>query len=481
MIKWPFNTLIVQLTLLVIAALTAAQVISLWLFADERSLAIRAALGFEAAGRAANVARLLESTPSELRPAILGAADSPLVRFDVSTKPEVSVSDYSDGGVIEARVRKLLGDGYSKDIRVELRQIEGKILPLPHLSAEMAEMHKAMMRGELSAVEMNLSIALSEGQWLNVGTRFERPPLQWPFFATLTFALTAALILMVVFWFLLARLTGPLRRLVSAADKLGRGEEVSELPVAGPLEVKNLTRAFNQMQDRLTRFVADRTKLLASLGHDLKSPLTAMRVRAEMVDDEETRTSLVACVEEMQSMVESTITFARGLIGSENTQLIEVGETLSSLQKNVVEPFSFEKDREVHIRVRPLAFRRALRNLIENALRYGGNARVNYEVQDQTLLVSIEDDGPGIPEVQLEQVFEPFFRLEESRSLETGGHGLGLSISRTIARSHGGDISLSNREGKGLVAQLRIPLSEDSLTPELKESAGNAGFVKTGC
>lgn len=180
-------------------------------------------------------------------------------------------------------------------------------------------------------------------------------------------------------------------------------------------------------------------------------------------------------------MVRSTITFARGLIGSENTQLIEVGETLSSLQKNVVEPFSFEKDREVHIRVRPLAFRRALRNLIENALRYGGNARVNYEVQDQTLLVSIEDDGPGIPEVQLEQVFEPFFRLEESRSLETGGHGLGLSISRTIARSHGGDISLSNREGKGLVAQLRIPLSEDSLTPELKESAGNAGFVKTGC
>ncbi len=145
-----------------------------------------------------------------------------------------------------------------------------------------------------------------------------------------------------------------------------------------------------------------------------------------------------------------------------------------------MEPFSFEKDREVHIRVRPLAFRRALRNLIENALRYGGNARVNYEVQDQTLLVSIEDDGPGIPEVQLEQVFEPFFRLEESRSLETGGHGLGLSISRTIARSHGGDISLSNREGKGLVAQLRIPLSEDSLTPELKESAGNAGFVKTG-
>jgi signal transduction histidine kinase len=127
-----------------------------------------------------------------------------------------------------------------------------------------------------------------------------------------------------------------------------------------------------------------------------------------------------------------------------------------------------------------MAFRRALRNLIENALRYGGNARVIYEVQGQSLLISIEDEGPGIPEDQLEQVFEPFFRLEESRSLETGGHGLGLSIARTIARAHGGDITLSNREGKGLVAQIKIPLSEDDPSPETKESPDTAGLVQTG-
>ncbi|WP_208978297.1 hypothetical protein [Pseudovibrio denitrificans] len=140
---WPFNTLIVQLTLLVIAALVAAQMISLWLFVDERSLAIRAALGFEAAGRAANVARLLENAPAEAQSAILEAADSPLVRFKLSSRPTVAVDDYSDGGVVEMRVRRLLGDNKDRDIRVELRQVEGKILPLPHLSGEMAEMHMA--------------------------------------------------------------------------------------------------------------------------------------------------------------------------------------------------------------------------------------------------------------------------------------------------------------------------------------------------
>lgn len=151
--------------------------------------------------------------------------------------------------------------------------------------------------------------------------------------------------------------------------------------MAGPLEVRSLIKAFNQMQERLTRFVADRTRLLAALGHDLKSPLTAMRVRAEMVDDDETRTSLIDCVEEMQSMVEATLTFSRGLIGSEGTELVEIGEFLASLQKDILEPFHIKQGPEVFIRIRPMAFRRALRNLIENALRYGGDATVIYETK----------------------------------------------------------------------------------------------------
>lgn len=147
-------------------------------------------------------------------------------------------------------------------------------MPMPHLTPEMAEMHLAMMRGDLSAIEMQLSIALTNGQWLNVGTRFERPPLQWPWISFVSFGMTAAIILVVAFWFLLTRLTGPLRQVSQAADRLGRGEDINSLPLIGPDEVRSLTRAFNRMQDRLTRFIADRTQLLAALGHDLRSPLT---------------------------------------------------------------------------------------------------------------------------------------------------------------------------------------------------------------
>ncbi|MEM5469967.1 MAG: ATP-binding protein [Sulfitobacter sp.] len=455
------NTLRVQLAILVVAALAAAQLISLWFFADERSLAVRAALGFEAAGRAANVARLIEEAPEDLRLSILRAANSPLVRFDLADEPLVQHTDHSDGGLVEARIRTLLDDGYSRDIRVELHEIEGRILPLPHLSQEMAEMHMAMMRGELSAVEMNLSIAIAGGSWLNVGTRFERPPIQWPVYSMLTFALSAAVILIVVFWFLMTRLTGPLRRLVGAADRLGRGEDIADLPMAGPAEVRDLTATFNRMQERLTRFVADRTRLLAALGHDLRSPLTAMRVQAEMVDDEETRDSLVASVEEMQSMVEATLTFARGLAGSEAPEHVIVGEFLKALKSDMVTQFDLEVGPVIEARIRPHALRRALRNIIENAERYGGKTRVAFHSQSDEFIITVDDNGPGIPAPELERVFDPFFRLEQSRSLETGGHGLGLSIARTIVRAHGGDISLSNRGEGGLRATIAIPFAND--------------------
>lgn len=448
----------VQLILVVVAALAVAQVVSLFLFADERSLAIRAALGFEAAGRAANVVRLIEEAPPELHASILRAANSPLVRFDLAPAASVQHTDHSDGGIVEARIRTLLGDSYSRDIRVELHQVEGQLMPLPNLSREMTEMHMAMMQGELTAVEMNLSIALSGGRWLNVGTRFERPPIQWPLYSMMTFALSAGLLMLVVIWFVMTRLTGPLRRVSRAADNLGRGEDVAEIPLTGPTEVRDLARSFNRMQARLTRFVSERTRMLAALGHDLRTPLTNMRIRAEMVDDDETRDSIVASVEEMQGMVEATLTFARGLVGTEEPELVDLRHYLDDLCIAMPETVALLGPEGCELRLRPNAMRRALRNLVENALRYGDVARLDWHVASGELVLTVDDDGPGIPEDQLDKVFDPFFRLERSRSLETGGHGLGLSIARTIIQSHGGEVSLANRPEGGLRATVRLPL-----------------------
>lgn len=454
------RSLRVQLVLLIIIALGGAQFVSLWLFADERSLAIRAALGFEAAGRAANVARLIEEAPADLRPSIIRAANSPLVRFDLGTKPLVQHSDHSDGGLVETRVRALLNDSYSRDIRVELHQIQGAILPLPNLSHEMTEMHLAMMRGELSAIEMNLSISIAGGQWLNVSTRFERPPIQWPLYSMLTFGLTAMALLVAVSWFVMTGLLGPLRRLARASERLGRGEDIDALPERGPQEVRELTAGFNRMQDRLTRFVADRTRVLAALGHDLRSPLTAMRVHSEMVEEDETRESLVATVEEMQSMVEATLTFAKGLSGNEPMQDVDLQSFLEALRGDMVVPFVLSDGPEITVRLRPNAIRRALRNVIENAVRYGGSATLGWISADGEIEISVTDRGPGIPTAELERVFDPFFRLEESRSLETGGHGLGLSIARSILRAQGGEISLANHPDGGLIATIRLPVAE---------------------
>lgn len=454
------RSLRVQLVLLIIISLGVAQFVSLWLFADERSLAIRAALGFEAAGRAANVARLIEEAPADLRPSIIRAANSPLVRFDLGTKPLVQHSDHSDGGLVETRVRALLNDSYSRDIRVELHQIQGAILPLPNLSHEMTEMHLAMMRGELSAIEMNLSISIAGGQWLNVSTRFERPPIQWPLYSMLTFGLTAMALLVAVSWFVMTGLLGPLRRLARASERLGLGEDIDALPERGPQEVRELTAGFNRMQDRLTRFVADRTRVLAALGHDLRSPLTAMRVHSEMVEEDETRESLVATVEEMQSMVEATLTFAKGLSGNEPMQDVDLQSFLEALRGDMVVPFVLSDGPEVTVRLRPNAIRRALRNVIENAVRYGGSATLGWISADGEIEISVTDRGPGIPTAELERVFDPFFRLEESRSLETGGHGLGLSIARSILRAQGGEISLANHPDGGLIATIRLPVAE---------------------
>lgn len=453
-----FDSLRAQLVLLIVAALVVAQAVSLWLFVDERSLAVRAAVGFEAAGRAANVARLIEEAPASLHPAILRAANSPLVRFGLSDAAAVDHDTHSDNGAVAARVRGLLGQTNHREIRVELHQVDYGIMPMPHLAPEMAQMHMAMMGGDVSAIEMQLSIALTNGQWLNVGTRFERPPLQWPWVAVISFVMTAATILIVACWFLLTRLTSPLLRVSLAADRLGRGEDVQPLPLTGPGEVRNLTLAFNRMQDRLTRFIADRTQLLAAVGHDLRSPLTALRVRAEMVDDTETREGMIASIAEMQEMVGATLAFARGVAVAEAYETVDLGAYLARLQSDMMDSFDLNGDDTVIVGLRPQSLRRALRNIIENAQRYGNTASVRFAQDAEHATVTITDTGPGIPEADLEQVFEPFFRLEKSRSRETGGTGLGLSIARTIIRAHGGDVVLTRRPEGGLDATVTLPL-----------------------
>ena len=450
--EWRMRT---QVVMLVVVAFVTGQLLSLWLFADERSLAVQAALGAEAAGRAANVARLIETAPQDLHDEIVQAASSPLVRFEIGPEAFVMDGEHHEDAAVAARIRALMGDSFSRAIRVEVHEIDGVVLPVPNLTPDMAELHADMMRGTLAAVELEISIALSGGGWLNVGTRFERPPWQMSAGSITSFVLSAGLVVLAVFWFVIARLTRPLTALTRATERLGRGEDVPELLPTGPREVRALTQAFNTMQDRLSRFVSDRTLMLAALAHDLRSPLTAMRVQSEMIDDPETRAAIGRSTDEMSSMVEATLAYARGVGVQEE---VHATSLVDLVQGSVTggETTIAEQD-DIQITIRPRAMTRALRNLIENATRYGGRARVSWKKSDEGVRITIDDDGPGIPEDQLEHVFEPYVRLEQSRSRDTGGTGLGLSIARSIILTHGGLLTLCNLPEGGLRATITLP------------------------
>lgn len=200
-----------------------------------------------------------------------------------------------------------------------------------------------------------------------------------------------------------------------------------------------------------------------------------------MVDDDETRERLTSSIEEMQGMLDATLSYARGVNSAEAPVRLDAGRLLEEINQALPSQFVLKLGPEAAISVRPFAVRRALRNLIENAQRYGGNVCVTHAIKDDLVEIRIEDDGPGVPDDQLEQVFAPFYRLEHSRSLDTGGHGLGLSIARSILRAHGGEVVLSNAEAGGLVALVSLPLermaplsADDDAFPEHDSNSGAA-------
>jgi len=200
--------------------------------------------------------------------------------------------------------------------------------------------------------------------------------------------------------------------------------------------------------------------MVAAISHDLRTPITSMRLRAEFIDDEETRTKMISTLDEMKAMAESTLAFAREEAVTEETRAIDINALLGSLCADLSEigwKVGFREGERAVWRCRPDALRRAFRNVIENAVRYGGEARVGFAMSPEGLEVTVEDDGPGIPPDQRERVFDPFVRLEDSRNRGTGGAGLGLSIARSIVRSHGGEVALA----EGAPFRVRVTLPRD--------------------
>lgn len=276
--------------------------------------------------------------------------------------------------------------------------------------------------------------------------------------------LAPKLLLTLAIFFLLAALvvrgmTRSLERLARAARALGENPEGPPLAPEGPREVASVIDAFNRMQSQIRGYVLERARMLGAVSHDLKTPVTRMRLRAEMLPDGPVKDKFVRDLEEMEAMVGSTLEFFKSLGKEPQRQPVDVAALIDSLCEDWR-----ESGRETSVsgaprapyNAHPQALRRCLNNLIENALRYGERADITIIDDARALRIEVRDRGPGIPEDELESVFEPFFRLEGSRSRDSGGVGLGLSIARNIARWHGGDITLRNAPEGGLIATLTL-------------------------
>ncbi|MDJ0391630.1 ATP-binding protein [Roseomonas sp. E05] len=284
-------------------------------------------------------------------------------------------------------------------------------------------------------------------------------------YATLLSTSAMALGILVLGLLVVRLIARPLRALSEAADRIGRPGQPVRMPEEGPDEVRQAAQAFNRMQARIEQLIADRTQALAAVSHDLRTPLARLRLRAGFLEDPELQRQIDADLDEMDAMIGATLAFLRGDDAQEETRTADIAailQTLSADAEDLGKLVSYAGPSQARLPCRAMALKRAFGNLIDNAVKYGTAARVSLADTGSELVVRIEDSGPGVPEAELERVFEPFYRLEQSRNRGTGGSGLGLAIARQAVASHGGSVHLGNMPGGGLRACVRLPRPRQS-------------------
>lgn len=448
------STLAGRTALVLVLGLMAVQGLGLTIHAFDRIELQRVAEARYISNRVLALWRVLSTAPPERRAAILAEADLP---SDVTATLDSSSLFHDNMLPVPPHHARLF-------------RLDGPPpVPIPR-RLRPAEVNSGM----LNPAQMVLSLrfadpAWAQPAWLNITLRVPSPR-PWHsdrfLFAFVAMSLAA---LTLILW-AVRRLTRPVSDLAAAAQRLGRDVNAPALPESGPREVAQAAAAFNGMASNIRRFVADRTQMLAAISHDLRTPITRLRLRAEFMDDEEQQRRMLADLAEMEAMITSTLAFARDDAGAEPATPLDLAslartvlDEATDANPDMAERINYSGPEHFVMPLRPLAMKRALGNLVSNALKYGDAARLTLEPRGGGAMLVLEDDGPGIPEHAREMVFQPFQRIEGSRNRETGGTGLGLTIARSIFRAHGGEVTLHDRasgeggEGGGLRVVMVLP------------------------
>ncbi|WP_202812133.1 ATP-binding protein [Sulfuricella sp. T08] len=450
------QSLFSRMVLILLGGLILVQSISVVFHLRERDRLLFRSNSMESAQRIADTLRLLNSLPPADRHKFVAALNSPTLRISLVTPPSSQPRQSPDGANQAASFGMMLRDllGENPPIAVTVSEMEW-----PARQHEVNAPYRAESIHPRQKTAFTVETHLQDGTTVSLdalptGQAFPLPP-------RLLLNLLILLAAVIVLSLLAVRLaTRPLNTLASAAEKLGNDINSPPLLETGPTEVRRAAHAFNTMQSRLASYIQERTRILAAMSHDLKTPITRLRLRAELLEDDELRVKFAKDLEEMESMVAATLDFMRGVDNPEPLQPMDIMALLESLQADAA-----EIGHEVRLQgiaaqpypCKPTALKRCLSNLIDNAIKYGKSATVIVNDDDKQLQIHILDHGQGIPEAELERVFEPFYRLENSRSRDTGGTGLGLGIARNIAQMHGGELVLKNKAGGGLEVILTLP------------------------
>jgi signal transduction histidine kinase len=404
--------------------------------------------------QAASITRVIQAAPPSLRPTLAAAAatsDYHVDWYDDTSPVPLMLRIATSVSRVEpemASMAKLLGDPAR---RIVVFKADDGEAYLPALRYDRASHPDAYF----------MAIVLDDQSWL-VFTALQR---NWGLQRSARIAIVGTILALataLVSVITAKQLAAPMKRFAAAVRRFGTDPTTPPLDETGPVEFRMVIGAFNAMQAQIARFVSDRTEMLAAISHDLRTPLTRMRLRGEFIDDEDQQRRLFQDVDEMQTMVDEALTFFRDNAAEEQSTNFDLAELLRTIIDDFADQGSevgYEGPDHVVYFGRPFALKRAFTNLIDNALRYARQPSVELSQALLEVVVNVKDRGQGIPPDQLNRVFAPFYRLEPSRNRSTGGYGLGLSAARTIIHAHGGELELRNRDGGGLAAISTLPRS----------------------
>jgi len=454
------DRLSIQVPLVLLLGLSISHALSLAFYYGDKSTALESAGEKHIGEQIKTIVRIAERLPEAERPRIVELAQSKDLELSYSKS---EVSPLPKGKNWQSRA-------FSEALSAHFSTGRVPEFSVHFIAVDSPEWAKANLAGHTQSVSTDraiilASVQLSERGWLNFTGHVEPADATWSY----RFILSLTVMLFAVFLFaiiVVRHMTAPFRHFSDAADRFGSDLDAPPLRLDGSSEVQNVVQAFNTMQARIRKIVADRTRMIAAISHDLRTPITRLRLRAEMTEDHDQQRKIYADLDEMESMIASVIAFAREETDRHEMERIDAKALIQSICDD-----ANDAGHEVHfvdsgleripIVCDRLAVRRAITNIVMNAVRYGGSARVDLVEEHGHIHVLIDDDGPGIPKDQMDLAFEPFTRLEGSRNRDTGGTGLGLYIARSVVVRHGGVVSLTNRPEGGLRVEIDLPRTQE--------------------